>query len=78
MRMDNKVVPSFAIAEAGECCHVHILEIYFEKVPCEAITKDNFYVCPLSKVPNDTIATCTPMGKNMLQSMVPKIVKMVE
>ena len=76
--MGSKVVPLFAIAEAGECCHVHILDIYFEKVPREAIAKDNFYLCPLSKVPNDTIATCRPMGKNTLQSMVPKIVKMVE
>ena len=72
MRMDNKVVPSFAVGEAGECCHVHILDIYFKKVPREAIAKGNFYLRPLSKVPNDLNApwfTCAPM-ENTLQSLV--------
>ena len=74
--MDNKVVPSFAVAEAGEHCHVQILDIYFKKVPHEAIAKNNFCHRPLSKVANDPNApwlACTPMVKNMLQSMVPII-----
>ena len=69
IRMDNKVVPSFAVGEAGERCHVHILDIYFKKV----IAKGNFYLRPLSKVPNDLNApwfTCAPMEKNTLQSLV--------
>ena len=52
---------------------MHILDIYFEKVPREAIAKDNFYLRPLSKVPNDLNAPwfmCTPMGKNRFVKMV--------
>lgn len=53
MRVENKVVPSYAVPEAGERCHVALLDLYFSKVPPDALQKDNFYLCPLQRKPED-------------------------
>lgn len=47
MKIENKVVPSFAStdAENKERCHVYLLNLYMEKVPKEALSKDVFYCC---------------------------------
>ena len=42
MRIENKVVPSYAVPEAGERCHVALLDMYFSKLPSEALQMDNF------------------------------------
>ena len=47
MRVENNVVPSYPVPEAGERCHVALLDLYFSKVPSEALQKDNFYLLPL-------------------------------
>ena len=36
------------VPEAGEHCHVALLDLYFSKVPSEAL-EDNFYLRPLQK-----------------------------
>ena len=76
MKIENKVVPSYASANAEnrERCHVYLLDLYMEKVPKDALIKDAFYLCPVAKV-SDTSGsewyTRTPIGKNMLQKMLP-------
>ena len=46
MRVKNKVVPIVAVPEAGTRCHVHVLDLYMQKLPPAAFTRDNFYVQP--------------------------------
>ena len=43
LNIANKVVPLFSCPEAGERCPVHILDMYFRKLPKESITKDIFF-----------------------------------
>ena len=40
MKIDNKVVPSYAVKENGDRWHVNLLDLCMKKVPKEAITKD--------------------------------------
>ena len=47
MRVANKVVPIYAIPEAGTRCYVNVLDTYFSKLPQEAMEK------PLTKLPHD-------------------------
>lgn len=68
MKIENKVVPSFAStdAENKERCHVYLLNLYMEKVPKEALSKDAFYVCPVAKVSDAAGSlwfTSVPVGK---------------
>ena len=67
-RVKNKVVPNDAIPEAGTRCHVYVLDCYFEKIPREAIKKDNFYVPPIVKLKDSTQPqlTTVPVGRNAL------------
>ncbi len=76
MKVENKVVPSYAVDEIGERCHVHLLDLYRKRVPSEALAKDTFYLRPLEKVgdtPDSPWYTCVPIGKNTLQQMLPKM-----
>ena len=43
------------VPEAGERCHVALLDLYFSK---EALQKDNFYLRPLQKKPEDPNSPC--------------------
>jgi len=56
MKIENKVVPSYtsANAEDKEWCHVYLLNLYMEKVPKDALSKDAFYLRPVAKV-SDTL-----------------------
>lgn len=68
-----KIVPIFAIPEAGERCPINILDKYIEKLPKEAFLKDLFYLRPLASAPtNDTDPwyTCVPVGKNTLNNKI--------
>ena len=71
----NKVVPIDVIPEAGTRCHVYVLDLYFEKIPREAIEKDNFYVQPVVKLKDSTQPwfTTVPVGRNALSKMVKDI-----
>ncbi|XP_011406040.1 PREDICTED: uncharacterized protein LOC105313923 [Amphimedon queenslandica] len=71
LHLDNKVVHHFEVPEEGSRDYVHILDQYFEKVPREAIEKDNFYVRSLSSiVEGKPWFNSVPIGKNKLSSMV--------
>ena len=72
LRVKNKVVPIDAVAEAGTRCHVYVLDCYFEKIPKEAIEKDNFYLSPVAKVKDQSKPwfTTVPVGRNALAKMV--------
>ena len=76
MKMENKVVPSYAStnAENKERCHVYLLDLYMKKVPKGALSKGAFYFHPVSKVsdiPGSEWCNSIPVGKNMLQKMLP-------
>lgn len=47
---NNKVVPIFSNASAGERCHVFLLDLYLSKLPPEARQSDLFYVNPRKEV----------------------------
>ena len=67
----NKVVHSDAVPEAGEQCHVHLLDVYLSKLPKDAHKVDAFYFCPLSKIPQEgPLYTPVPVGKHKLANMV--------
>ena len=48
MRVKNK--PILAVPESGTRCHV---DLYMKKLPAEAFSRDNFYVQPRPRVPDD-------------------------
>ena len=53
LRVSNRVVPVFAIPEAGTRCHVYILDMYYEMVPSSCLSGEYFYLQPLSNIPKD-------------------------
>ena len=53
MRVKSKVVPIIAVPDAGSRCHVYVLDLYMQKLPPEAFSRDNFYVEPCLIVPDD-------------------------
>ena len=53
VRVNNKVVQSLAIPEAGSKCHVHVLDLYLSKLPPKAFVQDNFYVQLVTVLPDD-------------------------
>ena len=70
LNIANKVVPLFSCPEAGERCPVHILDVYFRKLPKESITKDIFFFRPLEKTPSDPTSpwySNQPVGKHTLE-----------
>ena len=73
MCMDNKIVQSFPVAEAGDCCHVDILDIYFEKVPQKPFQRTTSIFIHFQRSQMTQMLhglTLMSMGKNMLQGMV--------
>ena len=67
----NKVVKSVTVPEAGERCHVHLLDLYISKLPPDAHKAGAFYFCPLSKTPSTwPWYSAVPIGKNTLCGMV--------
>ena len=73
IRVKHKVVPIVAVPDAGTRCHVYVLDLYMQKLPPEAFSRDNFYVQPCLTVPDDPSKpwfTSNPVGKNTLSKMV--------
>lgn len=73
LHIKPKVVPLYAVPEAGDRCPVNILDTYIDKLPKDAFKKDLFYVRPLAKLPcdeNQPWYTSVPVGKNMLNNKV--------
>ena len=70
MRLDHKTVSSFADPEAGNRCHVHLLDLYIRKLPIEAVEKDIFYCRPPPSLPSDPYKpwfSAVPVGRNHFQ-----------
>ena len=73
LRVKNKSVSIFAVPEAGNRCHVFLLDLYITKLPKQAFEQDVFYLQPLSKgsnKPGQPWFTTKPVGKNTLAKMV--------
>lgn len=55
-------------------CHVFLLDLYFSKIPKEALERDVFYLQPVTRVkPGAPWFTTTPVGKNTLAKMVKEV-----
>ena len=62
--------------EGGERCYVALLDLYFSKVPSDALEKDNFYLRPLSRKPEDPNAPwfmSMQVGINTINQMLSKM-----
>ena len=57
MRVENKVVLSYVVPEAGKCRHVTLLDFYFSKlhVPSETLEKHNSTFVHCKKKPVDPV-----------------------
>ena len=75
LRVKNKSVTIYSVSEAGDRCHVSVLDLYFSKLPKEAIERNVFYLQPVSNVKrcDQPWYTTTPVGKNTLARMVKDI-----
>ena len=71
LHVPNKIVPLFRSPEAGERCPVYILDIYYSKLPKEAVANDVFFFRPLEEVPIDSASPwysgSQSIGKNTLE-----------
>ena len=72
LRVKNESVTIYSVSEAGDMFHVSVLDLYFSKLPKEAIERDVFYLQPVSNVKrcDQPWYTTTPVGKNTLARMV--------
>jgi len=73
--VENKVIPIFVQPECGDRCHVHLLDLYFSKLPSKALETDIFYLRPISltTAPTDPLKPWfanVAYGENKLSSMV--------
>ena len=63
--VSNKVVKSERVPEAGERCHVALLDLYLSKLPADAHQVDAFYFRPLQKLPTEgPWYSAVPIGRN--------------
>ena len=51
--LPNKVVHQYHSKEAGERCHVVLLDQYLSKLPKSAFEQDIFYLRPVDNIPSD-------------------------
>ena len=73
LRIENKVVPIFSNATAGDRCQVQIMDTYISKLPKEVKENDFFYARPLPAIPTDIEKpwfAAVPVGKNTLNTML--------
>ena len=72
LHVDNKIVPIYACDEAGDRCHVRLLDKYISKLSPKAIEKDFFYMRALENVSGEAKVWYSnqPCGENKLSSMV--------
>ena len=64
-----------AIPEKGNRCHVHVLDLYLQNLPTEALEQDIFYLQPTRQYlgPSKKWFTTQPVGVNRLSRMVKEI-----
>ena len=81
LRLQNKTVPIFRSSEAGDRCHVSILDKYLSKLPPAAFEKDVFYMKPLGDHivadPSKPWYGVQPCGENKLSGMVKSMFAMI-
>ena len=72
LSVPNKVVHQYQDVDAGEHCHVHVLDKYLQKLPPNAYDLDIFYLRPVAKKPvNDSPwYISVAVGKNPLSKML--------
>ena len=69
--LSNKVVKSERVPEAGERCHIALLDLYLSKLPADAHRVDPFYFRPLQKLPTEgPWYSAVPIGRNTLATMI--------
>ncbi len=73
MKLKNKTVKVVANSNAGERCHVYLLDTYIRHLSDETIEQDVFYVRPLDKFKGTVWYSSVAVGKNKLSSMVQAI-----
>ena len=64
LHIANRVVPAFACPQADECCPVHVLDLYFSKMPQEAFSQDI-----LNHLKCIWWYNTVPIDKNILEKM---------
>ena len=73
LRRENKVVRQYPSPHAGAGCHVHLLDLYFSKLPESTKEKDAFYFAPVRNIVTDPVQpwfTNVPIGWNKLDRFV--------
>ena len=73
LSVPNKVVHQYQDCEAGERCHVNILDKYLSKLPSNVRDKDIFYLRPVISAPIDDTSpwyVTVAIGKNPLSQMM--------
>ena len=72
LSVPNKVVHQYEDVDAGERCHVCVLDKYFQKLPPNAYDLNVFYLRPVAKKPVDSRPwfISVAVGKNPLSNML--------
>ena len=71
LRVEHKKVPIHSNSDAGERCHVYLLDLYISRLPPAVKEKDFFYCKPLQKfTKSGPWFSSIPCGKNTLSKMV--------
>ena len=61
-----------AEVERGNRCHVHVLDLYLQKLPIQAFKSDVFYLQPVTSFtdPSKPWFTTSPVGRDCLSKMI--------
>ena len=81
LSVPNKVVHQYQNFEAGERCHVNVLDKYLSKLPPNARDKHIFYLRPDARAPTDDTSSwyvSMAIGKNPLSRMMKTMCKAAE
>ena len=71
LHIPGKKVPVYSCPHAGERCHVHLVKLYFEKLPKDAFEREDFYVRPLERYsPSGPWFSAVLVGKHTFFKMV--------
>lgn len=77
LSVPNKVVHQYQDVDAGECCHVHVLDKYLQKLSPNAYELDIFYLRQVAKkqVDDSPWYISVVVGKNPLSKMLKNMCK---
>ena len=73
--MSSETVCIDAVVEKGNRCHVHVLDLYLQKLPPEAFKNDVFYLHPVTSFtdPAKLWFTTNPIGREGLNKMIKEL-----